>query len=96
MCDHPVEIADRSNDEDILNQAAEALEAALEIFRPDSYPIQWASAQNRLGMVLYKLDLKNGDAETLKKSLNAYQAAVDPGKAPPTDAASGGNVDTVA
>ena len=33
---------------------------------------------------------------TSNSAISAYEAAVDPGKAPPTDAASGGSVNTVA
>lgn len=69
-------ISERTADDSILAQSAEALEAGLDIFRQYGLRLQWAATQNRLGLVLYRMDLKTGDADILKKSLAAYQSAL--------------------
>ena len=69
-------LAEGDNDTDKLEAAADAFRAALKVLNKNEHPRHWAVAQNRLGMVLFKLDASIGDAELLKHSLTAYQAAL--------------------
>ncbi len=84
--------AERDDDLATLEAGIEACEASLSFFTqsgPESNPgatpganqganqgMLRATAQNRLGFLLYKMDLQTGDTELLKKSLNAFQAAL--------------------
>jgi len=69
-------MAERDDDLATLEAGMEACEASLSVFTQSNQDMLWATAQNRLGFLLYKMDLQTGDTEMLKKSLNAFQAAL--------------------
>ena len=66
---------DRRQDGAILTQAVAELRKAGECLFKASYPQEWALAQNRLGLALYKLDLLTGQPDLLKDAMSAFQAA---------------------
>lgn len=59
-----------------LAAAAEAYQAAGHVLSKSVLALVWAAMQNRLGVVLYKLDAKANDADALKATLSAYQDAL--------------------
>lgn len=67
---------ERRQDEGFIDYAVGEYRTAVECLFKGSYPQEWASAQNRLGLALYKLDLLTGQSELLKESLAALQAAL--------------------
>ena len=67
---------DRRKDAPLLEQAVAEYRAAVDCLFKGAYPQEWAGAQNRLGLALYKLDLLTGQSELLKESLAALQAAM--------------------
>ncbi len=67
---------DKRQNTDYLAYAVDEYRAAVECLFKGTYPLEWASAQNRLGLALYKLDLLTGQPELLKESLAALQAAL--------------------
>ena len=74
-------IAERTEDPETIHAGVVACEAAIEIFNQDiqgqkPHKFLLAVAQNSLGFLLHKIDLQSGDTEMLKKSLNAFQAAL--------------------
>ncbi len=71
-----VAIAERNADAKLLDQAAEAAEAALEFLTRESTPREWAMLQYRLGAIAYKRGFEEGDSEVLRKSLRYYQNAL--------------------
>lgn len=66
----------REDDPEPLEQAVEAYRAILDSMLKSAFPVEWAATQNRLGMALYRLDLRTGRTELLKEALAAYQAAL--------------------
>ena len=68
-------IAERDENTALIQTGIDSSEAAIEVFK-QSHKYLYAVAQNRLGSLLYKMDLHAGDKEVLKKSLNAFQAAL--------------------
>ncbi|MEK9672595.1 MAG: cyclic nucleotide-binding domain-containing protein [Rhodospirillaceae bacterium] len=59
-----------------LDQAAQHLDAAGQVFNRERHPKEWAALQNRLGQVCYRINAQEGDHDLLKKALNHYQAAL--------------------
>ncbi|MBT3558652.1 MAG: cyclic nucleotide-binding domain-containing protein [Rhodospirillales bacterium] len=70
--------AERNHDNDAMRQAADAFEAATKAISRRHLPREWAIAQNKFGLSLYKLDLADALADTdmLKSSITAYCAAM--------------------
>lgn len=68
--------AEGSSDEKHLEAAVAAQRAALEALPRAIFPQDWAMAQYRLGLGLYRLDLRCGRTESLKESFSAFQAAL--------------------
>lgn len=68
--------ADRRQEAVPLEEAVAEFRAAAECLLKSVYPQEWASAQNRLGVALYKLDLLTGQASLLKEAMTAFQAAL--------------------
>ncbi|OIR09956.1 cAMP receptor protein [mine drainage metagenome] len=67
---------DKRQNTDYLAYAVDEYRTAVECLFKGTYPLEWASAQNRLGLALYKLDLLTGQPELLKEALAALQAAL--------------------
>ncbi|TCS64980.1 tetratricopeptide repeat protein [Varunaivibrio sulfuroxidans] len=63
-------------DIETLEEAAKCYRSALERLSREAAPLTWASANNRLGEVLYKLDLISGETAGIKESLTLYQNAL--------------------
>ncbi|MGE4062374.1 MAG: cyclic nucleotide-binding domain-containing protein [Rhodospirillaceae bacterium] len=68
-------IAERSNDTDSLEQAAEAYRRSLMFISRRKQIIDWGLVKYRLGCVLYKLDMAVGDDNALREAIHACQAA---------------------
>ena len=71
-------LGEREMDPDCDPLALEAVSAACDLIPRNIAPREWASAHNRLGQLLYRLDLTEPDAEMthLKRALAAFQAAM--------------------
>jgi tetratricopeptide (TPR) repeat protein len=67
---------DRRRDAALMEQAVAEFRLSLECILRPAYPQEWAAAQNRLGLGLYKLDLLTGQSEVLKEAMAAFQAAM--------------------
>jgi tetratricopeptide (TPR) repeat protein len=68
-------IAERSNDSDSLEEAADAYRRALMHISRRKQTIDWGLVKYRLGCVLYKLDMAVGDDNALREAIHACQAA---------------------
>lgn len=70
--------AERTGDVASLREAADAMGAAIEAIPKRILPREWAAAQNRLGLILYRLDLADADADTrlLTSAISAFHAAI--------------------
>lgn len=68
-------IAERSNDTDSLEQAADAYRRSLMHISRRRQIIDWGLVKYRLGCVLYKLDMAVGDDNALREAIHACQAA---------------------
>jgi len=68
-------IAERSNDIDCLEQAADAYRRALMHISRRRQPLDWGLVKYRLGCVLYKVDLAVGDDNALREAIHACQAS---------------------
>ena len=68
-------IAERSNDVDMLEQAADAYRRALMHISRRKQGLDWGLVKYRLGCVLYKIDLAIGDDNALREAIHACQAS---------------------
>ncbi|MEW5729390.1 MAG: hypothetical protein AB1918_16300, partial [Pseudomonadota bacterium] len=70
--------AERAKDQarELLEAAAAEWRGAVELLSKASMPLEWASAQTRLGVVLHRLDLLTGDTELLREAVQALQGAL--------------------
>ncbi len=68
-------IAERSNDSDCLEQAADAYRRALMHISRRKQTVDWGLMKYRLGCVLYKIDMAIGDDNALREAIHACQAA---------------------
>ena len=68
-------LAERSNDTEFLEQAADAYRRALMHISRRRQSVDWGLVKYRLGCVLYKLDLAVGDDNALREAIHACQAA---------------------
>jgi len=68
-------IAERSNDTDCLEQAADAYRRALMHISRRRQTLDWGLVKYRLGCVLYKIDLAIGDDNALREAIHACQAS---------------------
>ncbi|CUW38563.1 conserved protein of unknown function(Tetratricopeptide-like helical,326-505) [Magnetospirillum sp. XM-1] len=69
--------AERSKDPaPLLEEAIKEWRNAVEHLPRALMPQEWASAQVRLGVALYRLDLKTGQTELLRESVQALQATL--------------------
>jgi tetratricopeptide (TPR) repeat protein len=59
----------------VIEQAVENCRIAVQCLSLAVQPLEWANAQNRLGLALSRLDLLTGRAELLKEAMAAFQAA---------------------
>ena len=69
-------MAEKSESVTDMEVAIGALRSILDTLTRGSQPQEWANTQNRLGLMLYKLDLKTGKTEPLKEAIQAFQAAL--------------------
>ncbi|MEQ8666866.1 MAG: cyclic nucleotide-binding domain-containing protein [Rhodospirillales bacterium] len=71
-------LGERENDPDHNVLALETMQAACDAIPRDIAPREWAAAHNRLGQILYRLDLTEADAEMthLKRALAAFRNAM--------------------
>jgi tetratricopeptide (TPR) repeat protein len=60
-----------------LREAVKAYESALEVYRKETLPADWAMAQNNLGIVLGTLGQRENDPEILARSVKAYESALE-------------------
>lgn len=68
-------IAERTNNSDALEQAADAYRRALIHISRRKQTVDWGLVKYRLGCVLYKLDMALGDDNALREAIHACQAA---------------------
>lgn len=68
-------IAERSNDTDSLEQAADAYRRALMHISRRRQSLDWGLVKYRLGCVLYKIDMAIGDDNALREAIHACQAS---------------------
>ncbi len=68
-------IAERSNDADCLEQAADAYRRALMHISRRRQTLDWGLVKYRLGCVLYKIDMAIGDDNALREAIHACQAS---------------------
>ncbi len=68
-------IAERTNDTDCLEQAADAYRRALMHISRRRQTLDWGLVKYRLGCVLYKIDLAIGDDNALREAIHACQAS---------------------
>jgi len=68
-------IAERSNDIEALEQAADAYRRALMHISRRKQAADWGIMKYRLGCVLYKVDLAIGDDSSLREAIHACQAS---------------------
>jgi tetratricopeptide (TPR) repeat protein len=68
-------IAERANDTDCLEQAADAYRRALIHISRRKQPLDWGLVKYRLGCVLYKIDMAIGDDNALREAIHACQAS---------------------
>ncbi len=68
-------IAERSNDIDCLEQAADAYRRALMHISRRKQALDWGLVKYRLGCVLYKIDMAVGDDNALREAIHACQAS---------------------
>jgi len=72
-------LSEREQNPDRDDLMLETMSAACEMIPRDTAPREWASAHNRLGQMLYRLDLTEADAEMthLKRALAAFRSAME-------------------
>ncbi len=68
-------IAERTNDIDCLEQAADAYRRALMHISRRRQTLDWGLVKYRLGCVLYKIDMAIGDDNALREAIHACQAS---------------------
>ncbi len=68
-------IAERTNDTDCLEQAADAYRRALMHISRRKQTLDWGLVKYRLGCVLYKIDMAIGDDNALREAIHACQAS---------------------
>ena len=68
-------IAERSNDSDCLEQAADAYRRALMHISRRRQTVDWGLMKYRLGCVLYKIDMAIGDDNALREAIHACQSS---------------------
>ena len=68
-------IAERANDPDCLEQAADAYRRALMHISRRKQSLDWGLVKYRLGCVLYKIDMAIGDDNALREAIHACQAS---------------------
>jgi hypothetical protein len=68
-------IAERTNDSDCLEQAADAYRRALMHISRRKQSMDWGLMKYRLGCVLYKIDMAIGDDNALREAIHACQAS---------------------
>ncbi len=68
-------IAERSNDVEAMEQAADAYRRSLMNISRRKQPADWGIVKYRLGCVLYKIDLAIGDDGALREAIHACQAS---------------------
>ncbi len=70
-------LGDRTNEEEVSQQAVAAYRSALEVHTRESWPANWAMTQNNLGNVLSTLGERSNDAELLQQAVAAYRSALE-------------------
>jgi tetratricopeptide (TPR) repeat protein len=68
-------IAERTNDIERLEEAADAYRRALVHMSRRKQPADWGLMKYRLGCVLYKIDMAVGDDNALREAIHACQSA---------------------
>ncbi|MBL8630736.1 MAG: cyclic nucleotide-binding domain-containing protein [Rhodospirillaceae bacterium] len=68
-------IAERTNDLDTLENAADSYRRALVHISRRKQPADWGLMKYRLGTVLYKIDMAAGDDNALREAIHACQSA---------------------
>lgn len=68
-------IAERTNDIERLEEAADAYRRALVHISRRKQPADWGLMKYRLGCVLYKIDMAVGDDNALREAIHACQSA---------------------
>ena len=68
--------AERTNDTEILRESTIILNEAILAMPPDALLSKLAIAEKRFGLALMRLDSQNGDVESLRQALNAFQSAL--------------------
>jgi tetratricopeptide (TPR) repeat protein len=68
--------AEQSGAEQDHERAIAACRTALEVFPRDAFPVEWAAEQARLGVALYRFDLRTGRTDLLKEAIGCLQSAL--------------------
>jgi len=70
--------AERTNDTAGFREAANTMAAAVSVISKRLLPRDWAAAQNRLGLIYYRLDLADATSDTrlLTSAISAFHAAI--------------------
>lgn len=68
--------ADKLGTEPAWDQAIEAYRESIAALPRVSFPTEWANEQNRLGLALYRYDLKMARTDLLSEALEAFRAAL--------------------
>jgi len=70
-------LGEREDDPDRATLATDVMQSACDTIPRDIAPREWAAAHNKLGQLLYRLELDEADAEMthLKRALNAFRSA---------------------
>lgn len=68
--------AERAGTEAAWEAAIAAARAALAALPRVGFPLEWAAEHNRLGVALYRFDLRTGRTELLKEAIGSFQTAL--------------------
>lgn len=68
--------AERSGSEADHERAIAAYRDALAAFPRETFPAEWAAEQARLGITLYRFDLRTGRTDLLKEAIGCLQSAL--------------------
>ncbi len=71
------ELGQRETDTERLEEAVDAYNAALEEYKRDRVPLDWAGTQNNLGNALLALGLPETGTERLEQAVDAFRDALE-------------------
>lgn len=69
-------VGERTGNAEYLHAAAESFRQAIHGTDRSLEPVEWAGLHNRLGTVLFRLDMTEGNVEALREAVGAFQHAL--------------------